>query len=76
MQASHELTLLSLLAAPKQLTGKVPPEIWGLYDGNSTFETLNLTGNLLSGVVPEELCSELRLDFHCSDRFCGCECPC
>jgi hypothetical protein len=36
---------------------------------------LYITGTLLSGTVPSELCT-IELNMTCSDFLCGCDCPC
>jgi hypothetical protein len=39
---------------------------------------LNVSMNLLSGIVPQPLChlNSSFFNFDCSQSFCGCDCPC
>jgi hypothetical protein len=37
----------------------------------------NFAGNkLLSGSIPDAVCSVASLEFDCTDTLCGCSCPC
>lgn len=65
------------------LNGTFPPELSQLVVAttvdfaNSSLTTLDLRNNhLLSGVIPDELCSIPWLYFDCSDLLCGCDCLC
>ena len=37
---------------------------------------LNMTDSGMTGTLPDSLCSIEHLYFHCSEKLCGCTCPC
>ncbi|CAB9499024.1 leucine Rich Repeat [Seminavis robusta] len=84
------LTSLGLLTlATNSLSGSLPPQLSAL---EHSLYTLKLEGNpLLSGTIPQELCSingawisntwksgggPEGLSFDCTSLLCGCGCPC
>lgn len=57
------------------LSGSIPAELEALAL-TGDLQELNVSGTLLSGVVPEELCFINVTSFDCSPHFCGCDCNC
>ena len=68
-----QLTVLETLRlADNQLTGTIPTELSSI----ETLLTLELTGlDLVTGVVPDELCEAATFDCRPED-LCGCDCAC
>lgn len=68
-----QLTVLETLRlADNQLTGTIPTELSSI----ESLLTLELTGlDLVTGVVPDELCEAATFDCRPED-LCGCDCAC
>ncbi|CAB9516337.1 LRR receptor-like serine threonine-protein kinase [Seminavis robusta] len=53
------------------LSGPIPPEL-----GNLNLNHLKIKGTSLTGTIPPSLCGVRELTVDCSDKLCGCHCPC
>jgi hypothetical protein len=73
---ANQWGLYMMRLALQELTGTIPDEVARLHVEGTTFEILNVTGNLLTGTVPQGLCADMTLWFDCSNLLCGCDCPC
>lgn len=80
-------SLVQLHLQDNQLTGSIPvfeSTANGFFDSDyvdeyTPFKTFNVSDNLFSGEIPQEMCrleSENHLQFDCSNVLCGCSCVC
>lgn len=66
-----KLTKMKRMSVGNDLTGSIPYDLH-LPD----IEYFNLSTSLVSGTIPDHICSAEFVDFSCSEFLCGCDCPC
>ena len=73
------MNLTKMNLSDNDLQGSIPLEFSSL-PLMTTIELFNISNNPhLTGTVPESFCNtseDLVILYDCTDRLCGCECPC